>query len=67
MDIRKNKEIIIHMNGQKVKTKVSICHASTVVKDKGHYDIISGDKHTRAWIHKYRRFIGEFQEIKPSK
>ena len=28
------------------------------------YDIISGDKHTRAWIHKYHRFLGEFQEEK---
>ena len=28
------------------------------------YDIISGDKHTRAWIHKYHGFLGEFQEKK---
>ena len=28
------------------------------------YDIISGNKHTRAWIHKYHRFLGEFREIK---
>ena len=27
-------------------------------------DIIKGDKHTRAWIHKNPRFLGEFQEIK---
>ena len=54
-----------------MNTEVSIRHASTVVKDKGEttttrlqYDIISGDKHTRAWIHKYHRFLGEFQEIK---
>ena len=28
------------------------------------YDIISGDMRARAWIHKYHRFLGEFQEIK---
>ena len=28
------------------------------------YDIISGDKLTRAWIHKSHRFLREFQEIK---
>ena len=28
------------------------------------YDILNGDKHTRAWIHKTPRFLGEFQEIK---
>ena len=28
------------------------------------YDTINGDKHTRAWIHKTPRFLGEFQEIK---
>ena len=27
------------------------------------YDIISGDKHTCAWIHKYHHFRWEFQEI----
>ena len=27
-------------------------------------DIINGDKHTRAWIHKIPRFLREFQEIK---
>ena len=26
------------------------------------YDIINGDKHTRAWIHKNPRFLGEFQD-----
>ena len=28
------------------------------------YDIINGGKHTRAWIHKNPRFLGEFQEVK---
>ena len=28
------------------------------------YDIINGNKHTRAWIHKNTSFFGEFQEIK---
>ena len=28
------------------------------------YDIINGDKHTRAWKHKNPSFLGEFQEIK---
>ena len=28
------------------------------------YDIINGDKHTRAWIHKNTCFLGEFREIK---
>ena len=28
------------------------------------YDIINGDMHTRAWLHKNPRFLGEIQEIK---
>ena len=28
------------------------------------YDIINGDKRTRAWIHKISRFLEEFQELK---
>ena len=48
-----------------MNTEVSIRHASTVnTTTRLQYDIISEDKHTSAWIHKYRRFLGEFWEIK---